>query len=227
MPSQVHDAGLRLSTELYMTMGVTRFFPLDELKMLAMEFGTDNVLPRSRRRARAPNARKHSAIKKQGDVTFTYGGIVGGSRSALRAFPSVVFEIGFTESYIDLVEDAKQWLINSAGAVRLVVLIKLAEQRLDGTSDESIDHDGGSVSSEDTESVDSAGSDPESYQSLLEICRTEDWVGPITGFLEFWRYDPIAVDISMQGTRVVCSPYIYFTFVLKLMNCSGLPSCPC
>lgn len=136
---------------------------------------------------------------------------MGGNRSALRAFPSVVFEIGFTESYIDIVEDAKQWLINSAGAVRLVGLIKLAEQRLDGASDESIevdDHDGGSDSSEDTGLVDSAGSDPESYQSFLEMCRSEDWVGLITGFLEFWPYDPITVDISMQGTRVVCSPYM-------------------
>lgn len=99
-----------------------------------------------------------------------------------------------------------------------MVLIKLAEQRLDGTSDESIeidDHYGGSDSSEETESVDSAGSHPESYQSLLEICRTEDWVGPITGFLEFWRYDPITVDISMQATRVVCSRYMHFSFVLR------------
>lgn len=65
MPSLVHDAGLRLCTERYMTMGVTRFFPLDELKMLAMEFGTDNVLPRSGRRERAPNSRKHSEIKSK------------------------------------------------------------------------------------------------------------------------------------------------------------------
>lgn len=110
------------------------------------------------------------------------------------------------------------WLINLAGAVRLMVLIKLAEQRLDGTSDESIkmdDHVGRSDSSEDTESFDFAGSDPELYQSLLEICRTEAWVGPITGFLKFWRYDPITVDISMQGTRVVCSPYMHFSFVLR------------
>lgn len=55
MPSQVHDVGLRLCTELYMTMGATRFFTLDKLKMLAMGFGTDNVLPRSGARERAPN----------------------------------------------------------------------------------------------------------------------------------------------------------------------------
>lgn len=105
--------------------------------------------------------------------------------------------------------DAKPWLINSTGAVDLGALIQLTEQGLDAASDEPSEmdaHNDGSDGSEHIESVDSAGSIPESYQSMLEICRTEDWVGPITVFREFWRYDSVTVDISMQGTRVVCTP---------------------
>lgn len=45
------------------------------------------------------------------------------------AFPSWVWEVGFTESYIDLLEDARQWLEKSGGRVKLVTIVKLEERK--------------------------------------------------------------------------------------------------
>ena len=42
---------------------------------------------------------------------------------------SVIFEVGFSESYEDLVKDAKQWLSRSSDKVEVVFLIDIKEDK--------------------------------------------------------------------------------------------------
>ncbi|KAL0632779.1 hypothetical protein Q9L58_008329 [Maublancomyces gigas] len=121
------------------------------------------------------DAEKGSGIKKQADVSVYYGEGV---------FPSLVCEVGFTESYIDLLEDARQWLEKSYGKVRLVMIVKLEEEKKstiksgainplreeDNTRQVPEDDD----SEGDNQAVEEFGSDPASYEDLRISCKTDD-----------------------------------------------------
>lgn len=102
------------------------------------------------------------------------------------------------------------------GGVRLVVIIKLKEENKPTkvglinplreedncrTTEESDDSD-----IERNESIDDQvfGSDPASYQDLRRTCRADEWVGPISGFLELWRYEKELGKMKQDGERIVC-----------------------
>lgn len=181
-----------------------------ECRLLSIRSGTDSLLPSGNARRRTPyGSRKPIGIKKQADVSFVYGE---------AAFPSWVWEVGFTESYIDLLEDARQWLEKSGGRVRLVTIVKLEEGKLTAKSA------GGAMWEEDPpveeeeeeeEESDQFGSDPASYDDLRTTCKADDWVGPITGFLEMWRYDKASGKMKQDGERIACH---------SIPNCGTLPA---
>lgn len=126
--------------------------------------------------------------------------------------------MGFTESYVDLLEDAREWLERSAGGVRLVVIIKLKEENKPtklGLIDPSREEDNSRATEEsddsDIERNESTGtddqafcSDPASYQDLRRTCKADEWVGPISGFLELWRYEKESSKMKQDGERIVC-----------------------
>lgn len=52
-----------------------------------------------------------------------------GSRGAGRTrFPRIVFEVAFSQSDDSVLEDARQWLMRSHGAITLCVIVQLEEQ---------------------------------------------------------------------------------------------------
>jgi len=67
--------------------------------------------------------KKRQAWTKFPDAVITFG-----PKGSIKV-PRVVFEVGFSEEYIDLVSDAKQWLKRSGGKTRLVVLVNIEEDK--------------------------------------------------------------------------------------------------
>lgn len=179
-----------------------------EFDLLSFRSGTDSLLP-SHNTRKPHGAKKGSGVKKQADVSFFYGE---------GAFPTLVCEVGFTESYIDLLEDARQWLEKSGGKVRLVMIIKLEEEKKSTIKSSAIDpiseedntrqalseDDDSERDNEATGDTGEFGSDPASYEDLRVSCKTDDWVGPINGFLEIWRYDEVSGKMKQDGSRIVC-----------------------
>lgn len=133
------------------------------------------------------------------------------------AFPSWVWEVGFTESYIDLLEDARQWLEKSGGRVKLVTIVKLEERKSTTKSaemsaiweedppveEEKSTSEEEDISEQEEQSSDQFESDPASYDDLRTTCLTDDWVEPITGFLEMWRYDNASCKMKQDGECIV------------------------
>lgn len=136
-------------------------------------------------------------MKKQPDAAFSFG-----ASSKQRAFPTIVFEVAFTETYADVLEDARYWLVTSAGRVRLVVLVKLTEEKATPASlppDEDDNyHTSTSTPTSDSNSTASVTSDPDAYQTIHE---NTGFVGHITGFIELWRYDTASASIRLDGVR--------------------------
>lgn len=218
MPTIVHDAAQSYCSIEYAKMYKRDFLTEDEISLLSLHFGADDFLPSGRARQGNPSGtKKEGGIKKQADVSFSYG--------TDPAFPSLVWEVGFTESYADLLEDARQWLEKSGGAVKLVILVKLEEGKpsmrptiansmKEQDDHKQIDSDNSDDPGEEEANADSGqlGSDPDSYQNLRRSCKTDDWVGRITGFLETWRYEEVSGKMVQDGSRIVClstSRYIY------------------
>jgi hypothetical protein len=108
--------------------------------------------------------------------------------------PSVVFEVRFTESYDDLVNNARQWLQKSGGEVRLVILVNIEEdvrsQRAKQKSGETrkrireLTIKFGTAKAEDRERIGHRDSDVESdaelYNDIRSTIVVEDW--------RHWKY---------------------------------------
>lgn len=117
--------------------------------------------------------------------------------------PSVIFEVGFSESYKDLLNDAQQWLERSGGKVQLVVLIdinediktrksrqntKEAKQRL-----KNLLISFGTTIARENEGIEldvcETESNPDTYDEIESQIFAEDWVGPIEATLEQWTIE--------------------------------------
>lgn len=218
MPTIVHDAILPYYSHEFGKMYKRDFITDADFDLLSLRSGTDGLLPYHNARClKSPEARKGSGIKKQADVSVYYGEEV---------FPSLVCEVGFTESYIDLLEDARQWLEKSDGKVRLVMIVKLEEEQKstiiksgainpikEGDNARQMPEDDEDYEERENQAAEEFGSDPASYEDLRISCKTDDWVGPINGFLELWRYDRVSGKMKQDGNRIVClSVLVYALF---------------
>lgn len=123
-------------------------------------------------------------------------------RAGKEKFLQVVIEVGFSESYHDLVRDAFQWLLRSGGRVNLVIIVKVEEDKLQlnihqkteqfkRTRDQLVAKYGDGMSREIYETYDiectSQDSSADLYEALGSEITASDWVGPISVFLEVWR----------------------------------------
>ncbi|KAA8910314.1 hypothetical protein FN846DRAFT_888482 [Sphaerosporella brunnea] len=164
------------------------------------------------------------------------------SRPCGKPAQGVVFEVGFAESYEELVADAFQWLLMEPG-VQLVVLIKVHEDRSSCAptpeSQRRIDEyiwrfgnrrartllkakpefAGRDISVREEGLPCDSDSDWEVYDEIIETVRADDWVGPMSAFVEFWRLrdgkpDVDGIRMSLLPHLHVDNPLIYITDLL-------------
>jgi len=137
----------------------------------------------------------------------------------------VVFEAGFSEKYPDLIADARDWLLYTRGKVRLVILLEIQEdlslkrayqktkqskERVKNllvkyANDKGKEHlDMGEEHFGKENSDLTPPSDTDLYNSIEDQVVSEDWVGPITAYLEFWEAGPKGP--CQRGNRVRVLP---------------------
>lgn len=139
---------------------------------------------------------KPRALSKQPDVALTYrpdldpcykkrerGTQTSGSKQKVPAFPTVIIETGYTESYADLHADAADYLISSRGKTKLAILIH-------------IDYPQKPFSSPPTASSSPSPppSSPEDYDQIASDARApnaaDGYLPQFTAFIEAWEYTP-------------------------------------
>ncbi|GAM34879.1 hypothetical protein TCE0_015f02754 [Talaromyces pinophilus] len=113
---------------------------------------------------------------------------------------TVVFEVGWAETYADLLSDAKQWLVKKSDEVNIVVIIdikedKLARREVRATPKSQerlrrlVAEFGGEEARlrDDIDSQPDVDSDNEMYREIKSIINVDDWVGPLSASLEIWE----------------------------------------
>lgn len=201
MISPIHEAVGHLVNLMKEDMIFDRFLCRAEARHLLINTNGSVALPSSVR-----GSKFRVAAMKQPDAAFQFAD----PAARLEAFPRVVFEAAFSQSYESVKDYAGQWLLRSEGAVKLVVVIKLFEGPIEppvvpGSEDptpETNDDDPESPAS----SVSSAFSTASGYTNFLNTADPTLWVGPISGFLELYRYDPATKTVYIDGPRYVSTP---------------------
>ncbi|KAL0638039.1 hypothetical protein Q9L58_002975 [Maublancomyces gigas] len=134
--------------------------------------------------------RKAPAFAKQPDA------FIGLKDRSKCFFPRVIFEVDFSQSYEEVLDDTRQWLVRSAGGVRLVVLIYIEEHPIPALRDDDDD---------DQHSDDSTDSDVAMYQRFYNSCNVDNHVGPLSAFAELYRLG--GAGIYRVGARInIISP---------------------
>lgn len=155
-----------------------------ELDQLHFGFGRNLNLPFHTTTAHV--GRKAPAFAKQPDA------FIGLNDDGRVLFPRVVFEVGFSQSYTELLDDVHQWLVRSEGRIPLVVLIHIEEHDITAPPDSE---------DEDQHSDDSEASDVAMYERLRSSCDVDRYVGPLSGFAELYRLGTMGV--YRVGARIV------------------------
>jgi hypothetical protein len=150
--------------------------------------------------------------------------------------PTIVFEASFSKKYDDLLGDAHDWLSYTRGKVRLVVRLQIQEdvptrkayqeskksrERVEGLLKKYGNARGREIRDMAEDDVTEKGSDTDLYDSVEEQIVCEDWVGPITAYLEFWEAGPFGP--RQRGERVVSRLLIP---LVRYIQAVVLPQCP-
>ena len=141
----------------------------------------------------------YKGSKKEPDMLFKYKG------QDHKVLYTAVVEIGFTETYEELIDDIKLWLEGNRD-IRTVILIKVEEnpQYYSPTrkmeDDEVKDLGFPDFSELDTSMV--TLKDPNDSFGPLQINNLV-WVGKTDVFLEIWKRDIVNGEAKQQGTRSV------------------------
>lgn len=141
-------------------------------------------------------------IKREGWSKESDNVIYFQEKAGKQIFLQVVIESGFSESYQDLVRDASQWLLRSGGRVKLVIIVKVEEdkrqlnihqktEQFKRTRGQLVAKYGDDESREIFETYGIECTPQDSSADLYDVLRPEiaasDWVGSISVFLEVWR----------------------------------------
>jgi len=204
----VHDAISHFVGDFKIEAAITGFITPEERKYIHRS--NAGVLLAKIRFDTNQKTKKRQAWTKFPDATIEFG-----AESSMK-LQSVVFEVGFSENYTDLVSDAKQWLERSRGKTRLVILVNIEEDkksrkaRLNSNEAKTRIRDlvarFGNVEGKRREGIDEvsdvepdvefdgqpdadsdADSDADLYDEIEAAIMTEDWVGPISATLEVWH----------------------------------------
>lgn len=238
MPSSLHNAVANGSVDVLDEMRDLGFLSRAERRCILMDIGTDVALPTISTLSRRGGKSIAGTACKQPDAAYYF---IDKTTSpwCRDAFPRVVFEIGFSQKYETLVEDAKHWLVRAQGFVKVVVLVNLIEGPIpspptdiepeleqqtsvtgdsttndgDRTGDNDNNSDADADNLESDQPIGHAETSPASSQSstaqdyvdyLLDPPTT--WVGPISGTIEMFRYDPSTSSAQRDGPQYVSSP---------------------
>jgi len=152
----------------------------------------------------------HTALagSKEADaVISTYELDAAGIPAASRTFPNIVVEVGLSESYTDLVRDARHWLEQTKGKVRVVFLIKIYEEpqysqlRRRPQPATPIPDLVDQGESSDESSGSSYERKENHFRSSEDLCNR--YAGNLSGFIEVWRYSRRQGGMYQDGPRMV------------------------
>ncbi|PKX98636.1 uncharacterized protein P174DRAFT_416361 [Aspergillus novofumigatus IBT 16806] len=207
MPSPLHNALSECMALSLAKANVTVLTPDEIMRIL--------ILAKNRHLSRSPTlspGKKPVAWIKEPDFTICFKEL--GHKAVIR----VVFEIGFTESYSDLLRDASQWLLRSGGEVKLAIIIKIDEDKrqlhcrqrteefTSGLSDLISKY--GDAESRHCHNIEAKGPVLESSYHLYEAIQSEitasDWVGQISAYLEMWEMN--GGRPALRGSRIDILP---------------------
>ncbi|GIJ83430.1 hypothetical protein Asppvi_002250 [Aspergillus pseudoviridinutans] len=207
MPSPLHSALdeciARSLTEAYLTV-----LTPDEARCIL-------PLDKSRLLCRAPTlspGKKPFAWTKDPDFTICF------KESGHDAVLRVVFEVGFTEAYADLLRDASQWLLRSGDEVKLAIIIKVDEDQRQlhcrrrteefTSSLSNLISKYGDAESRHCHNIKANGAVLEPTYHLYEAIKSEitasDWVGQISAYMEMWEMN--GGRPALRGSRIDILP---------------------
>ncbi|KAF8432175.1 hypothetical protein BGX38DRAFT_1226622 [Terfezia claveryi] len=148
---------------------------------------------------------------KQPDVIFSTYEL--NHYNVLKALPKIVVEVGLSESYTDLLTDARHWLEQTSDSVQIVFLVKIYENPHDfqqhrheaqlptttsGLADQAEFSDkfsGGSYKEQENY-----------FRSSEELCNK--YAGNLSGFVEVWRYSHQEGGMYQAGPRIDLLPHL-------------------
>lgn len=246
MPGSLHNVVANASTELLEDMRDIGFLSRSERKWIITDTGTDVELPTIRSLSHDGGKSKSGTACKQPDAAFYF---IDRTTSPWRRdiFPRVVFEVGLSQKRETLIHDAKDWLVRSQGLVKVVVVINMDEGPIPAQSTVTTDLQGDNEPEpEEAESVtvDTADdlapvgpveaippgpSSPTTSQSSTAQEYADDllrdpptkWVGPISGTIALYRYDPNSGTARRESPEHV-SPHRLVSKP-RLINCTLEP----
>ncbi|KAL9130694.1 MAG: hypothetical protein Q9217_001173 [Psora testacea] len=139
----------------------------------------------------------YEGSKKEPDVLFKYQ---GPDRNVLY---TAVVEIGFTETYKELIDDAKLWIEGNRD-IRTVILIKVEENPRYSSPISKLEDDKvkdlGFPNPRDLKTSLVVPRDPNDSFGPLQINNLV-LVGKMGVFLEIWKRDTVTGEAKQQGTR--------------------------
>ena len=153
----------------------------------------------------------YEGSKKEPDVLFKYKG------QDHNLLYTAVVEIGFAETYKELIDDVKLWIEGNTD-VRTVILIKVEENPRYYSPTSKL---------EDDEVKDLGFPDPRDLKTSMVVKDPNDsfgplqinnlvWVGKIGVFLEIWKKDTMNGKAKQQGTRSVsCTFFLLFSYNVR------------
>ena len=141
----------------------------------------------------------YEGSEKEPDVLFKY------VRQDDKVFYTAVVEIGFAETYEELIDDAKLWIEGNRD-IRTLILIKVEENPQYRSPTSNLENnevkDLGLTDHKDIDTSMVIPKDPTDSCGPLQI-NDLVWVGKTRVFLEIWKRDTASGEARQQGTRSV------------------------
>lgn len=151
----------------------------------------------------------YEGSKKEPDVLFKYKG------QDHKVLYTAVVEIGFTETYKELIDDTKIWIEGNRD-IRTVILIKVEENpRYHSPTGKIEDDEVKDLRFPNLKSLDTSmviPEDPNDSFGPLQINNLV-WVNKMGVFLEIWKRDAVNGEAKQKGTRSVsCTPFLLLSY---------------
>ena len=141
----------------------------------------------------------YDGSKKEPDVLFKYNG------QDDNVLYTAVVEVGFAETYKELIDDAKLWIEGNRD-IKTVILIKVEENpRYCSPTSKLEDDEIGNLDFSDRKDLRTSMAilkDPNDSFGPLQINNLV-WVNRMSVFLEIWKRDKVTGEAKQQGTRSV------------------------
>ncbi len=152
----------------------------------------------------------YEGSKKEPDVLFKYKG------QDHKVLYTAVVEIGFAETYEELIDDVKLWIEGNRN-IRTVILIKVEENPryrspISKLKDDKIEQDLEFPDLKDLDTSIVIPKDPNDNFGPLQI-NNLIWVNKMSVFLEIWKRDAVSEKAKQQGTRSVsCTSFLLLRY---------------